>query len=97
MKTESQINRIISDVMSAACPAVRFGSEATLLEHDRKRERAMRYCERFTRKMKFGVPYQSESEAITALAPVAIWFLGWAARQFAIYVIRLLWARWHAK
>lgn len=94
-KTESELNQIIGDVMGVACPAERVGSQAHLIEQDRKRERAKRYCYRFASHMQSDMPYQSEAEAITALAPVAVWIFGWAARQFAIYVIKLIWNAWH--
>ena len=96
LKTESEIDQIIKDVLQEACPDMLFGSDAAAKSQRRNKEAAQHYCERFANAMDFGVPYQSEAEAINALAPVAVWFFGWAARRFAIYVIRLMWRRWHA-
>lgn len=95
-KTDAEISDIIRDVMLQACPPVRYGSESQVMEHAKTRERASRYCYRFAAHMQSDMPYQSDTEAINALAPVAVWFIGWAARQFAIAVIKLLWNRWHS-
>ena len=60
----------------------------------RQLKTARRYCDRFCERMQ-DEPFSSEDEAINGLAPVAVWFFGWAARQFAILVIKALWRRWH--
>ncbi len=96
MKTQREVDQIVSDVLLDMFPQSSQKDARYYLDAERRMSQAKPYCRKFTAQMQFGVPYQTEAEAINALAPVAFWFFGWAARQFAIYVIKLLWARWHS-
>lgn len=61
----------------------------------KKVQKVNRLCDQFFSAMESDSPYQTDEDAIQALAPIAVWFFGWAARQFAIAVLRWLWNRWH--
>lgn len=55
---------------------------------------ANKYCDSFFDQQEFGSPFETEQDAVNAMAPIAVWFIGWAARQFAIMVIKALWREW---
>ena len=75
--------------------AVTYSGEGRVLKDAVRERKVNRYCDRFFAVMQSDAPFMDEDDAIQQLAPVAVWFIGWAARQFAIVVIRWLWAAWH--
>jgi hypothetical protein len=75
--------------------AVSNGAGGRPITDRAKVKKVSRYCDRFFDAMQSEAPFRSADEAVSALAPIAVWFIGWAARQFAIAVIRFLWERWH--
>lgn len=80
---------VLNEVLPVAC--VRDCDYKSI----RKAERAQKYCSAFCVKMQSREPFATPEEAVAALAPVAVWFIGWAARQFAIMIIKALWHHWH--
>lgn len=96
MRTPEELNiharSVMADVLQNVIPlACVHDSEST---EWRKTKKAERYCNAFCRAM-IHEPFETEQDAINAIAPAAVWFFGWAARQFAILVIKALWRRWH--
>jgi len=92
MKSETK-QAIRRNVMQRVIPV------AAASAADRKRQAAQirdanKYCDSFFDQQEFGSPFKCEQEAIKAMAPLAVWFIGWAARQFAIMVIKALWREW---
>jgi hypothetical protein len=67
------------------------------IERSKKIGKASKLCDRFFERMQTQSSFETEAEAINKLAPVAVWFIGWAARRFAIMVIKALWREWHVK
>lgn len=84
---------VTQDVLSDIVPMGSFRFRWIIGNH--KAATARRYCDEFCGRMQTDAPFASEDEAINSLAPMAVWIFGWAARQFAILVIRALWRRWH--
>jgi hypothetical protein len=84
-------NRVIQQVI----PVSSSLNEKQRKERDGKIIKANRYCDLFFAEMLTGNGLRSEAEAIQKIAPVAIWFIGWLARQFAVQVIKALWREWH--
>lgn len=80
---------VLNEIIPVACSGNGKVRQSTI------RKTGLKYCLPFCVKMQSDHPYQSEEEAINGLAPVAFWIFGWAARQFAILVIKALWRRWH--
>ena len=96
MRTPEELNiharSVTADVLQNFLPlACTHDSEIT---EWRKKQKAERYCNNFCRAM-IHDPFASEQDAINAIAPAAVWIFGWAARKFAILVIKALWRRWH--
>ena len=97
MKSPGELNRMRNAAVFAICGAMSASANvAQRLDHQNKRKAVERHSNRFFARMNSPFPYESAEQAIQSLAPVAIWFFGWAARQLAIAVIRFLWDRWHA-
>lgn len=97
MKPQTEVDQIIDSVLDDICPPVVGASDAYRAARYSRRNKAVSYCMNFSDTMQGNAPFATEDEAIQALAPVAVWFIGWAARQFAIFVIKSLWRRWHAE
>lgn len=95
MRSQAEIETLLSGVINDACPPCYSVDSKARRKRIKERELAVMYCARFSDRMQSHAPYRSRDEAIQKLAPVAVWFLGWAARQFAIAIIKLLWERWH--
>ena len=92
MSPQSKAEQVTADVLREITPCT---SEKPLNRNEKRSlAKARRYCDRFCERMQ-DEPFSSEEDAINGLAPVAVWFFGWAARQFAILVIKALWRRWH--
>jgi hypothetical protein len=82
----------MAEVFASNMMASGPGSE----KYRRKQERAANhYIDEFFIAQVRGQSFQTEEEAIQALAPVAVWFLWWVARQFAIMVIKAVWRAWN--
>lgn len=97
MRSPGELNRLRSAaVFTFCCPLSASASHTERLSHVNERRKVERYCNRFFVRMNSSRPFESPEEAISAIAPIAVWFVGWAARQFAIAVIHFLWARWHS-
>lgn len=88
-KVERVTSAVLREVIPVACVNDSYAA------YDRKTRRAQRYCVAFCTKMQSREPFATPDEAVAALAPVAVWFIGWAARQFAIMIIKALWHHWH--
>lgn len=84
---------VTQDVLSEVVPM--GSSRVRRMMAQRKVEKARRYCDDFCYWMQSDYAFRNEEEAINSLAPAAVWIFGWAARQFAILVIKALWRRWH--
>ena len=80
---------VLAEVIPVACVHEDTGGRYL------KERKALRYCDAFCVKMQSREPFATPDEAVAALAPVAVWFIGWAARQFAIMIIKALWHHWH--
>lgn len=92
---DTKEQRVTAAVMRELLP-VCYAKETPIYKAFDKEDKARRYCRRFAAKMNSAEPYATPEEAIQALAPVAVWFIGWAARQFAIMVLKALWRHWHS-
>lgn len=98
MKSTGELNRLRSAAVFTFCePLSASASPLQRLNHTNERRSVERYCNRFFARMNSSRPFESPEEAISAIAPVAVWIFGWAARQFAMAVLHFLWARWHAE
>jgi len=84
--------RVLMEVIPVSAVNVKRGYE----KRAGKLVQATKYCDDFFEAMTTGTGYASEEEAIQKLAPIAGWFIGWAARKFAIMVIKALWRHWHS-
>lgn len=97
MKSSGELNRLRSAAVFQFCtPLTGQSSHSERLNHVNERRKVERYCNRFFVRMNSSQPFETPEDAIAAIAPVAVWFIGWAARQLAIAVIRFLWDRWHS-
>ena len=76
--------------------ATTYGHGGEIVSDLKKQKRVRNLCQRVFQGMSGDKPYGSVEEAINGIAPVAFWIFGWAARQFAIMVIKWLWNRWHS-
>jgi hypothetical protein len=95
MKSPGELNRMRSAAVFQFCGAMSASADTKQrLDHQNKRRAVERHSNRFFARMNSPFPYESAEQAIQSLAPVAVWFFGWAARQLAIAVIRFLWDRW---
>ncbi len=99
MKTNSasDLMNLKNAVIMEFCTPNGSAGPKELLENEKRRRRVDRWCDKFIDGMLGPKPYQSEEEAIGAIAPVAVWFIGWAVRQLAIAVLRSLWKRWNER
>lgn len=88
-KVQRVTDAVLAEVIPVACVHDENGRRS------QKERRAKRYCDAFCAKMQSREPFATPEEAVAALAPVAVWFIGWAARQFAIMIIKALWHHWH--
>lgn len=93
-KNPAKAARVTSEVLAEVIP-VACVHDDYIDDRSKKERRAKRYCEAFCAKMQTVEPFATPDEAVAALAPVAVWFIGWAARQFAIMIIKALWHHWH--
>jgi len=81
-------DRLLNDVVNELCPRTGNAKPA----RSKSREKTVRlYGERFLDRMAGNTPYKTEEEAISAMAPIAIWLFRWALRQIVIQVVRYLW------
>jgi hypothetical protein len=87
-------DRILSDAVDIFCPVVSGASEKEQAHAKNQSAKVRKWGNRFFDRMEGRSPFQSEEEAIEAIAPVVIWGFGWAARQLAMMVIRFLWRQW---
>ena len=88
-KVQRVTDAVLAEVIPVACVHDENGRRS------QKERKAKRYCDAFCVKMQSREPFATPDEAVAALAPVAVWFIGWAARQFAIMIIKALWHHWH--
>ncbi len=95
MKTANELRFLISDIQREVCPLSASADKAARRKHARDLEAVEGHCRRFIAVMDSGSPFETVDDAIMALAPVAWWFIGWAARQLAILVIKAIWKRWN--
>ena len=92
-RTDAELKRIRTAVLQSTTVCASNGGKPL---NKRQAAKADRYCNTFIENMNSETPlYESEDAAINAIAPIAVWFFGWAARQFAIWVIKALWREWH--
>ncbi len=84
-------------VLSEVCPESSLMSATAKKERSKRLDKANAYCDAFMNRMQTDEPFESVDEAICEIAPIAIGFLWWAARQFAIFVIKSLWRHWMAR
>lgn len=92
MKNAAKVARVTAAVLQEVLPvACVHDSDGRRWQKEKK---AKRYCDAFCAKMQTVEPFATPEEAIQALAPVAVWFIGWAARKFAIMIIKALWHHW---
>ena len=90
----SKRNRVTSAVM-ADISGLQAGGPVRRRATERERRQAQSLCDRFCDRMESMQAFSTREEAIESLAPIAVWIIGLAARQFAIWVITRLWERWH--
>jgi hypothetical protein len=79
------------NVLKSCIPVTAVASQRDLHKRTKQIVQANRHCDEFFAAMRSESPFESEEQAIQSLAPIAIWFIGWAVRQFAIMVIKALW------
>lgn len=84
-------------VIAETCPESSLMSASGRKERSKRVEKANSYCDAFMQRMQSDEPFESIDDAICEIAPVAVWFLGWAARQFAMFVLKSLWRHWTAR
>lgn len=96
MKTAHERQALINDVLREVVPVAAAKDRAARRRQAAETAAATKHCNRFISKMESSSPFESEDEAIMTLAPIAVWFIGWAARQLAILVIKAIWRRWQA-
>lgn len=94
MKTANELRFLISDVQREVCPLSAGAGASARRKHAKDLEATERHCRRFAALMESDAPFETVDDAIMALAPIAVWFIGWAARQLAILVIKAIWRRW---
>jgi hypothetical protein len=92
MIDEYEIRR---SVLQSCIPVSATNSRRDFAKRTKQVVQAHAYCDRFFQSMHSKAPFDSEEAAIQSLAPIAVWFIGWAARQFAFLVIRALWREWN--
>ncbi len=93
-RSKSELYAIQAEAMLQFATTTGFAGE---IVSDKKRQKKVAgYCGSFFKQMNSDKPFETPEEAVAALAPIAVWFIGWAARQFAIMVIKWLWNRWHS-
>lgn len=84
-------------VIAETCPESSLMSASGRRERNKRLEKANSYCDAFLQRMQSDEPYESVDDAICEIAPAFVWIFGWAARQFAIFVLKSLWRHWTAR
>jgi len=96
MHSSTTLSDIRRSVLNTVIPCSAIASRRDHAQRPDRIVEANRYCDQFFGRMLSEKRYATEAEAINSMAPIAIWFIGWATRQFAIAVIRCLWRHWSA-
>jgi hypothetical protein len=89
-------NDVLVQVVPEEDMSLCSASDRSAKQADRKDRlaRANRLIDRFILRQISTDPFETPEQAIKALAPIAVWFIGYIARQFAIMVIRAVWESW---
>lgn len=87
-------DRILADAVDVFCPVISGASPSEKSHAKSKSAKVRRWGNRFFDRMESSNPFESEAEAVEAIAPIVIWGFGWAARQLAIMVLSYLWNQW---
>ena len=83
------------NVLMSCIPLTSTASHREINKRAKQIVQAHQHCDEFFHAMRSSQPFETEEQAIQSLAPVAIWFFGWAVRQFAIFVIKALWREYN--
>lgn len=86
-------NRLLEDAVVSLCPMISAATKPSGKPVRQNEASVRKYGTKFLDRMSSDAPFETEEEAIAALAPVAVWIFRWALRQLAIQVIRYLWMR----
>lgn len=88
-----EVESIKREAVEKFCPVASNGKRGST-----ESKRVSGWVDAFAKEMNGDAPYQNVDEAVNAIAPIAITFLGfvfrYAIRKLAIAVIKFCWEKW---